>query len=99
MGVIPKRRTTCAASSVISAISSSNPPAARARSHIPRILRVPPRAISMRPIPVYVGSAKVTVATHALDRRSSTGMAHGAIANTRRSKGLAAGVASLQSSS
>jgi hypothetical protein len=29
----------------------------------------------MRPIPVYVGSAKVTVATHALDRRSSTAIA------------------------
>jgi hypothetical protein len=61
------------------------PPAARARSHIPRIFRVPPRAVSMRPITVYTGSAMVTVATYTFDGRGRTEMGRNSVAKTRRS--------------
>jgi len=43
-------------------------PATRTRSHMPRILRVPPRAVSVDPIAVLTGSAMVAIAgVEALD--------------------------------
>src|SRR5262249_58439970 len=63
------------------------PPATRTRSHMPRIFRVPPRAV--RPIAVHTGSAMVAVATHALKRRSGPELTDGSDARIWRSRRLA----------